>query len=99
MKRTFHYLAILNLLDGLLSFFGLQLSVMEEANPIMNELYTIHPILFLTVKVSFSIILYLFIILNKIPNKIWFKYLTYLATTLYTVTLFLHATWIYHAFA
>ncbi|WP_246943843.1 DUF5658 family protein [Bacillus pinisoli] len=98
MKLTFHYLAILNLLDGLLSFLGLNLSLMQEANPIMNELYTIHPFLFLTVKATFSIVLYLFIIYNKIPTKLWFKSLTYLASTLYTATLFLHVAWIYQAF-
>lgn len=54
MKKILLYLAFINFLDGLLTFFGMRLSLIEEVNPIMDFLYTIEPLLFLSVKAVLS---------------------------------------------
>ncbi|MDM5226948.1 DUF5658 family protein [Cytobacillus sp. NJ13] len=54
MNKILQYLAFINLLDGLLTFFGIRLSLIEEVNPIMDFLYAIEPLLFLFVKAVFS---------------------------------------------
>ncbi|MGM0778453.1 MAG: DUF5658 family protein [Bacillota bacterium] len=54
MKKILQYLAFINFLDGLLTFFGIRLSLIEEVNPIMDFLYTIGPLLFLSVKAVLS---------------------------------------------
>ena len=97
MKFIFTYLALLNLFDGIVSFIGLKRGVITEANPLMNELYSYHPVLFLALKVSLSLFLYLFIFFNIVPRMSWFKALTLLAATLYTGTFILHGFWLYLA--
>ncbi|UOE56409.1 DUF5658 family protein [Bacillus sp. CMF12] len=59
MKKILQYLAFINLLDGLLMFFGLSLSLIEELNPIMNFFYNIEPLLFQSVKAVLSCFLIL----------------------------------------
>ncbi|MCM3390887.1 DUF5658 family protein [Cytobacillus sp. FSL W8-0315] len=54
MKKNLQYLAFINLLDSLLTFFGIRLWLIEEVNLIMDFLYTIEPLLFLSVKAVFS---------------------------------------------
>jgi hypothetical protein len=98
MKLVFHYLSLLNIVDGVLTYIGLSQSLIQEANPIMNILYTIDPFLFLGVKLSFSFILYTFIFYDKIPTKQWFKSLTSIAVFVYTCIFFLHGIWLYHSF-
>jgi hypothetical protein len=98
MKLVFHYLALLNIADGVLTHIGLSQSLIEEANPIMNALYIIDPFLFLGVKLSFSFILYMFIFYDKIPTKQWFTSLTSIAVFVYTCTFLLHSVWLYQSF-
>jgi Domain of unknown function (DUF5658) len=43
-----------NLLDDLLTFFGIRLSLIEEVNSIMDFLYTVEPLLSLSIKAFLS---------------------------------------------
>ena len=67
-KNLFHYLALLNILDAFVTFFGLELSIISELNPLMNKVYEMDPILFVAIKVVFSLFLYLFIFIKKNPT-------------------------------
>ncbi|WP_456273089.1 DUF5658 family protein [Bacillus sp. AK031] len=97
MKTLLHLLALLNILDALITLIGLKGNHIEEANPLMGSLYTTHPLLFLFTKLSLSAILYLVIYYDHFPKKKWFTALTYTAATLYTFTLILHSIWITQA--
>ncbi|MGE8204411.1 DUF5658 family protein [Heyndrickxia sp. NPDC080065] len=55
MTFAFHLLALLNVFDAFISFIGLRSGWIEEANPLMRYFYNIHPILFLGIKISFSL--------------------------------------------
>ncbi|KAA0548403.1 hypothetical protein FZW96_07455 [Bacillus sp. BGMRC 2118] len=96
MKIIFHYLALLNLIDGIVSYVGLHLEEMEEANVLMLFLYEMSPLAFLGVKLLFSLALYCFILLNVIPPTKIIKGLTSVAATLYTYVMFLHIFWLSH---
>ena len=51
------FIAILNLFDGLITAYGLKEGKIEELNPIMRFLWETSPFLFLTLKVSLSILI------------------------------------------
>jgi hypothetical protein len=94
MRFALYYLAWMNVADGIFSFIGLQLHVIEEGNWLMNELYEQSPYLFLFCKLSFSILLYIFLLYSiPITNKL-VKTLTYSAAVLYTVVFIVHGVWI-----
>ena len=67
-KFLFHYLSLLNIVDAILTYWGLEQSLISELNPIMNQIYQWSPALFIILKVFLSFCLYLFIILNIIPQ-------------------------------
>ncbi|WP_409252223.1 DUF5658 family protein [Bacillus sp. SCS-153A] len=94
MRLALHLLAVLNIIDGIITLVGLKGNFIEEANPLMAALYQAHPILFILVKLSFSALLYAFIRNENFPSKKWLLSLTYTAITLYTFTILLHGTWI-----
>lgn len=94
MVYLFHYLSILNLIDGVITFFGLEYSIIGEMNPIMDQLYQLHPFLFISVKLTLSFFLYLFIFFKQVPNSKSAKAVTYFASGLYTVIFFLHSFWV-----
>lgn len=94
MVYLFHYLSLLNLIDGVITFLGLEFSVIGEMNPIMDQLYQLHPLLFITAKITLSLFLYLFIFFKQVPNSQAAKGVTYLASGLYTVIFFLHSFWV-----
>lgn len=47
MKWIFSYLASLNLLDGIITYFGMQYGHIKEGNPLMEVVYNINPLFFL----------------------------------------------------
>jgi hypothetical protein len=57
-----YYLVVLNLTDGILSYIGLKLDLIEEVNLIMNWLYDQNPIYFLIIKILLSLLLYMLVI-------------------------------------
>ncbi|MFE8702108.1 DUF5658 family protein [Cytobacillus sp. FJAT-54145] len=90
----FFYLGILNIIDAILTFFGLSIQVIEEANPIMNAVYTLDPSLFLIVKISLSLLLFSLIFLKPIQQSQLIKNLSFLSSILYTFICLLHITWL-----
>ncbi|WP_410429580.1 DUF5658 family protein [Metabacillus litoralis] len=52
-----YYLVFLNFFDGILSYIGLKLDLIEEVNMIMNWLYDQNPIYFLIIKMLLSLLL------------------------------------------
>ncbi|WP_412176678.1 DUF5658 family protein [Bacillus sp. T3] len=94
LNYLFHYLSALNILDAVLTFFGLEYSIIGEMNPIMEKLYNIHPLIFLFSKFILSFCLYLFIIFKRVPKSKSSKVITYVATGLYTFIFVLHSVWL-----
>ena len=66
-KMNFIYLswliAILNIFDGVTTNYGLKKGAIEELNPIMDFLWLVSPLLFLTLKFSLSILIVIISIL------------------------------------
>ncbi len=94
MTVLFHYLSLLNIFDGVITFVGLENSLISELNPIMDKLYDMNPMLFLSAKLSLSLFLYLFIIFKKVPTSKPSVALTYFAAGTYTLLFGLHSYWI-----
>ncbi|WP_421382019.1 DUF5658 family protein [Bacillus salacetis] len=97
MRLALHLLAVLNIIDGIITMLGLEAGFIEEANPLMAVLYKTHPFLFMGIKLSFSAFIYVFIYYDNFPAKKWLTSLTYTAVSLYTFIIILHTTWISHA--
>ncbi|WP_227413671.1 DUF5658 family protein [Cytobacillus luteolus] len=93
MLLLFHTLALLNLLDGILTFIGLQFSIISESNPIMNLMYQHDPGLFLTLKIVLSLLLYILIFTKKMPLSSLIKRLTQGATVCYVLVIMVHCYW------
>ncbi|WP_078432608.1 DUF5658 family protein [Metabacillus halosaccharovorans] len=94
VKRICYYLAFLNLIDGILTYIGLKLNLIEEANVLMRIIYEAEPVYFLIVKTLLSILLFALCILQKIPNNFRMKTISYIGASLYTFVLFIHFYWI-----
>jgi hypothetical protein len=94
MILLFHYLSVLNIFDACITYFGLENSFIQEMNPVMNQLYETHPILFLFTKLTFSACLYLFILFKRVPTSTVVKGLTVFASSFYTFIFFLHCYWL-----
>lgn len=56
-------IAILNIFDGVTTNYGLKKGAIEELNPIMDFLWLVSPLLFLTLKFSLSILIVIISIL------------------------------------
>ncbi|MGX6446147.1 DUF5658 family protein [Neobacillus sp. K501] len=94
MVILFHYLSALNIFDAFITYFGLKNSIIEEMNPLMNYVFETHPVLFIFIKLAFSVCLYLFIFFKKVPSSSLTKGLTICASSFYTVVFFLHCSWL-----
>jgi hypothetical protein len=90
----FIYLAVLNILDGIVTFMGLTFGKIEEANPIMNLLFETSPGLFLGIKIGLSLLLILIYINLKILNASIVKSLLLISSILYSVVCFQHYYWL-----
>ncbi|MBS4192186.1 hypothetical protein KHA94_18630 [Bacillus sp. FJAT-49705] len=98
MKKVFSYLALLNLFDGAVTFWGLHFSLIDESNPFMIAMYKFNPLSFLAYKMILSCILFAFIILKKMPMSNSIKYLAVGASLLYTFVCLYHGVWIIQIF-
>ncbi|MGG4490070.1 DUF5658 family protein [Metabacillus idriensis] len=98
MKRVFIYLAVVNALDALLTVIGLKYGLIAEANPFMKLLYEIHPLLFAGFKLTFSILLLLFIYFRCLPSSSAVKFIAYTASFGYGIVLAMHVYWIHIIF-
>ncbi|MBS4174188.1 DUF5658 family protein [Bacillus sp. FJAT-49736] len=96
MRALLYYLAILNLMDAFITFFGLYYSYIAEANPLMNLLYEINPYLFISLKVGLTILLLFLTNKWKAFHSPLPKMLVVFASTLYTLAFLLHSYWLWN---
>lgn len=94
MKLLFQYLAVLNLLDAFLTYYGLRNSYITEANPLMNSLYEAHPFLFMMVKLTLSFLLYVLSLYITPHPAYWIKGISVVACACYTFICLLHGYWL-----
>ncbi|KAB2336091.1 hypothetical protein F7731_11305 [Cytobacillus depressus] len=94
MKGIFLYLAVINFVDGMVTFLGIRFSIIEEGNPFMNALYQASPLGFLVLKTLLSCILLTFIFFKKLPSRPSIKNLALAGSLLYTMVCLLHGVWI-----
>ncbi|WP_420809410.1 DUF5658 family protein [Aquibacillus halophilus] len=92
------YLAVLNVLDCLVTFYGLKNTYITEFNPIMNSFYQFSPFLFILTKFGLSIFLLLIFVNKKIPNSNLLTGLAFTGSILYTFTFLLHGYWLSQVF-
>ncbi|WP_313799821.1 DUF5658 family protein [Cytobacillus sp.] len=93
MKFVFTYLAIVNVLDGAVTYWGLHISAIEESNPLMNDLYEISPLLFIGYKLFLSSVLYGLVMMKKLPTIRMVKVLSIAASMIYTMVIIWHGVW------
>ncbi|KLU62966.1 hypothetical protein CEB3_c06280 [Peptococcaceae bacterium CEB3] len=87
-------LAILSILDGALTLWGLRLGTIEEANPLMQWLIARNPVASMAVKVSLPVILgFLLWRARNRPHK-WVIRLLLTAVLAYALVIIAHAHWI-----
>jgi hypothetical protein len=94
MKRLFHYLSLLNIIDAFVTHYGLENGYITEMNLIMDTLYQTNSGLFIFAKLALSGFLYLFIFFNMVPSSRLVKFVTVIASGLYTVVFGLHCVWL-----
>ncbi|WP_373887798.1 DUF5658 family protein [Mesobacillus jeotgali] len=82
------------MVDAFLTHFGLKHSYINELNPIMEGVYNANPLFFLFIKLSFSVVLYLFVLYKKVPRSALIMGLILLASAFYSLALAVHLSWI-----
>ncbi|GLB59933.1 DUF5658 family protein [Cytobacillus sp. NCCP-133] len=96
MKKLLYYLALLNLLDGFLTAIGLHFNIIEESNPLMRNLYDLHPFLFLSLKFILSGLLIILSIFISAESKV--KLFAAGVSIIYSMVCMLHSVWIISLF-
>ncbi|WP_425467150.1 DUF5658 family protein [Pseudalkalibacillus caeni] len=96
IKYILVYLGILNLLDGILTYFGIQNFSIQELNPLMESLYKSSPLSFITLKLFLSILLFTIALKGKHPIRKPVSYLVYFAAFAYSIAFCLHSIWIFY---
>ncbi|WP_075982021.1 DUF5658 family protein [Bacillus massilinigeriensis] len=94
MNKILLYVGFLNIFDSLATYLGLLKSLIEEENPLMNHLFQIHPILFLTIKMVLSLSLFLLISYKNLPQTNLLHLLSWISAFLYTIVFVTHLLWI-----
>ncbi len=92
MKALILYLAILNTVDGILSYIGLRFEFIKEMNLLMSAVYMVSPSFFLFFKVALSVILLFFF--GKIHGKSLAGKLALAAALCYTGVIVMHGYWL-----
>ncbi|MGK7379519.1 DUF5658 family protein [Planococcus sp. 1R117A] len=92
LKTHVWILGILNILDGILTFFGIKFGYITEGNPLLSSF---SPFSILTIKFFLSLCLFSLLFTPFISNhsRHW-RYLLISANVLYFLILFLHASWV-----
>ncbi|SFA89699.1 MULTISPECIES: DUF5658 family protein [unclassified Bacillus (in: firmicutes)] len=94
MTKLFIYLALVNLIDGIVTFIGLHLNVITEANHLMAVVYDNSPFLFMLIKIFLSACLLVFVFKIKLNRTKLLLSLVMFASVAYSFTLSLHVYWI-----
>lgn len=95
LKVLFIFLASANILDAILTYIGINLSVIQEGNPVMAFVYSIEPLLFLVIKIILSAILIGMILFKLVPSHVFVKGITIAATIGYSFVILLHGNWLF----
>ena len=92
LKKHIWNLVILNFLDGFLTYMGLSLGAITEANPILASL---SPAALLAIKLLLSLCLFSFLYTPfvRIQSRSW-RYSFMFINTLYSFILLLHLFWL-----
>ncbi|NKE07459.1 DUF5658 family protein [Mesobacillus selenatarsenatis] len=94
LTLLFYYLITLNLFDAAVTWIGLENSFISELNPFMHAMYEINPFLFILIKVTLSIFLFLFVLFKVVPQSTLIKGITVFASAAYTAVVFMHVFWL-----
>ncbi|EHQ89359.1 DUF5658 family protein [Desulfosporosinus youngiae] len=86
-------LFILNALDGLLTFWGLNLKVIEEANPLMRGLITMNPSSVICAKLLLPLFMGVICWIAREQSQRLVKYSLSLVLVIYLLTNLLHLYW------
>ncbi|WP_377887454.1 DUF5658 family protein [Alkalihalobacillus sp. R86527] len=92
---TLYYLACCNIIDGFITYWGVQNSVIEEANPMMKALVHYHPYAFLIFKLALSIVLIFIGIMKFEFDSRFVSASLIVASILYTFIVVYHAYWLF----
>ncbi len=95
MVRLFHYLSLLNMVDAFITYYGLEKAMIVELNPLMDKAYETHPSLFILIKLSLSLSLYVFILFKMIPTSRFIRNFAFIASFFYTIVFGLHCWWLF----
>ncbi|PSL30605.1 hypothetical protein B0H99_11330 [Planomicrobium soli] len=92
LKKHIWALIILNVLDGMLTFFGLTFGLINEGNPLLQSF---SPVTILVIKLLLSLCLFglLFTPFVFVQSGKW-RYFLISTITLYSIILLLHVIWI-----
>ena len=93
LKKHIWSLIILNFLDGLLTYTGLSLGVITEANPLLASF---SPLALLIVKLLLSLCLFSFLYTPfvRIQSRKW-RYILAFVNMLYSFILLVHFFWLF----
>lgn len=98
MIRICYYLSGLNFVDGILTYIGLKLNLIQEANVLMRIIYEAEPVFFIIIKTFLSILLVTICYYQKIPDNVGIKTISFIGASIYTFLMFLHPYWIITSF-
>ena len=87
-------LLIFNILDGLLTLWGLQLQLIEEVNPLMQQLMMAKPIALMIVKILLPILLGAALWQIRNTSRKLVSYRLGLVLTCYSGVMILHGYWV-----
>ncbi|TYS68085.1 hypothetical protein FZC76_10045 [Sutcliffiella horikoshii] len=96
VKKLLIALLLLNIFDGVATYFGLHFQLIKEGNPLMESLYETSPALFLLFKLGISILLLFFIQNNLKLKSAILKGVCLTAVCVYSMVNILHMYWIYY---
>ncbi|PAE22170.1 hypothetical protein CHH80_01760 [Bacillus sp. 7504-2] len=89
------FLSILNLFDGLMTFFGIHFDLINELNPFMNYIIQVDLLLFLSLKAILSIFLFILAIFFRHRQaSIFVKGLLIISLLLYSSVTIVHILWL-----
>ncbi|WP_404330876.1 DUF5658 family protein [Mesobacillus maritimus] len=95
MNKIFYYLSLLNIFDAFVTYYGLKNGLITEMNPFMDKLYQANSSLFILMKLSLSLFLYLFILFKVVPSSRLVKSVAFMASGMYTIVFGLHCFWLF----
>ncbi|UAL46092.1 DUF5658 family protein [Sutcliffiella horikoshii] len=96
VKKLLIALLLLNIFDGVATYFGLHFQLINEGNPLMKSLYETSPALFLLIKLGISILLLFFIKNNLKLKSAILKVVCLTAVCGYSMVTIMHMYWIYY---